>query len=78
MLEEETALLKGAEGSQIVGSKYKKIATRDEEGQWPSKKSRGKQQRKYCGGTAVKMRVLIPVGGVCALGRIAWYTSQGE
>ena len=32
MLEEDTALLEGAEGSQIVGSKCKEIASRDEEG----------------------------------------------
>ena len=42
MLEEEAALLEGAEGSQIVGSKHKEVATRDEKGQQPSKKARGK------------------------------------
>ena len=55
MLEEETTLLEGAEESQIVGSKHNEIATGDEEGQQPSKKSREKQQEKYCGGAAVKM-----------------------
>ena len=50
MLEEEAALLEGAEGSQVAGSKCKKIAARDEEEQWPSKKAKEKQQRKYCGG----------------------------
>jgi len=32
VLEEEAALLEGAEGSQIMGFKYKKIATGDEKG----------------------------------------------
>jgi len=45
VLEEE------AEGSQIVGSKHKEVATRDEEGKWPFKKARGK----YHGGAIVKM-----------------------
>ena len=47
MLEEETALLEGAEGSQVAGSKCKEITARDEEGQQPSKKARGKQPGKY-------------------------------
>jgi len=55
VLEEEAALLEGAEGSQVVGSKHKKIAIGDEEEQWPSKKARGKQPGKYRGGAAVKM-----------------------
>ena len=50
MLEKEAALLKGAEESQVVGSKCKGVADRDEEVQRPSKKFRGKQQRKYRGG----------------------------
>ena len=54
MLEEETALLEGAEGSQIVESKHKEITARDKEGQWPSKKAREKQLWKYCGGAIVK------------------------
>jgi len=58
MLEEETALLKGTEGSQVTGSKHKKIAARDEEEQRPFKKSRGKQQGKYHRGAAVKIGVL--------------------
>jgi len=33
VLEEEAALLEGAEGFQVVGSKHKEIATRGEEGQ---------------------------------------------
>jgi len=31
VLEEEAALLEGAEGSQVAGTKHKEIATRDEE-----------------------------------------------
>jgi len=55
VLEEEAILLEGAEGSQVVGSKCKEVATRDEEVQRPSKKARGKQLEKYCRGAAVKM-----------------------
>ena len=55
MLEEEAALLEGAEGSQVVRSKHKEVAAGDEEVQWPSKKAKGKQPEKYYGGTAVKM-----------------------
>jgi len=42
VLEEEATLLEGAEGSQVMGSKRKEVATGDEEEQWPSKKARGK------------------------------------
>ena len=55
VLEEEAALLEGAEESQVAGSKRKEIAAGDEEGQQPSKKARGKQLGKYCRGTAAKM-----------------------
>jgi len=55
VLEEEAALLEGAEGSQVAGSKCKEIAAGDKEVQRPSKKARGKQLGKYCGGAAVKM-----------------------
>ena len=78
MLEEEAALLEGAEGSQAAGSKHKEVAARDEEEQRPSKKARGKQPGKYRGGAAVKMGALPPARGVCALGRIVWCTPQGE
>ena len=54
VLEEEAALLEGAKGSQIMGSKRKEVATGDKEEQQPSKKTRGK----YCGGAAVKMGVM--------------------
>jgi len=78
VLEEEATLLEGAEGSQVMGSKQKEVATGDEEVQWPSKKTRGKQLGKYCRGVAVKIEVLIPARDMCALGRIAWCTPQGE
>ena len=55
VLEEKTALLERAEGSQVVGSKCKEVAAGDEKGQQSSKKARGKQPGKYCGGAAVKM-----------------------
>jgi len=55
MLEEEAALLEGAKGSQVAGSKCKEIAAGDKEMQQPSKKARGKQPGKYHGGAAVKM-----------------------
>ena len=42
VLEEEAALLEGAEESQVAGSKRKEVTARDEEGQQPSKKTRGK------------------------------------
>jgi len=51
VLEEEAVLLEGAEGSQVIGSKCKGVASRDEEGQRPSKKARGKYRR----GATVKM-----------------------
>jgi len=47
--------LEEAEGSQVMGSKHKEVTAKDEEGQWPSKKARGKQPGKYHGGAAVKM-----------------------
>jgi len=55
VLEEEAALLEGAEGSQVAGSKCKEIATRDEEVQQLSKKAREKQLGKYRRGATVKM-----------------------
>jgi len=55
VLEKEAALLEGVEGSQVTGSKHKRVANRDKERQWSSKKSRGKQQGKYYGGAAVKI-----------------------
>ena len=55
VLEEEAALLEGAERSQATGSKHKETAAGDEEEQRPSKKARRKQPGKYCGGAAVKM-----------------------
>ena len=51
VLEKEATLLEGAKGFQVVGSKWKEVAARDEEGQQPFKKAR----EKYHGGAAVKM-----------------------
>ena len=55
VLEEETTLLERAEGSQVAGSKCKKVTAGDEEVQRPFKKARGKQPEKYRRGAAVKM-----------------------
>ena len=55
VLEEEATLLERAEGFQVAGSKCKEVAAGDKEVQWPSKKARGKQPGKYCGGAAMKM-----------------------
>jgi len=55
VLEEEAALLEGAEGFQVAGSKSKEVTARDEEGQWPSKKARRKQLGKYRRGVTVKI-----------------------
>jgi len=60
MLEKEAVLLEGAEGSQVMGSKHKKVIAGDEEGQQPSKKTKEKQQGKYCSSTAVKMEGTNP------------------
>ena len=67
MLKEEAALLEGAERSQVVGSKHKEVAAGDEEEQQPSKKARGKQLGKYCGGITVKIGVLPPARDVCRI-----------
>ena len=55
VLEKEAALLERAEGSQVVESKCKEIATGDKEEQWPSKKAKGKQQKKYHRSATIKM-----------------------
>ena len=78
VLEKEATLLEEAEGSQVTGFKYKEVTTGDEEEQRPSKKARGKQPGKYCGGVTVKMGMLPPARDVCAPDRIAWCTPQGE
>jgi len=75
VLEEEATLLEETEGSQVMGSKQKEVATRHEERQQPSKKARMKQLGKYHGVPQSRWGVLTPVRDVCALGRIAWYTS---
>jgi len=52
--------LEGAEGSQVTGSKRKEAAAGDKEEQRPSKKTRGKQLGKYCGGATVKIGGATP------------------
>ena len=42
VLEEEAALLEDTEGFQVIGSKCKEVTSRDEKGQWLSKKAREK------------------------------------
>ena len=71
---ENATLLKGAERSQVTGSKYKEIASMNEKGHQPSKKAKGK----YCRDNAVKIGVLTPVRDVCIPGRISWCTIQDE
>ena len=55
MLEEEAALLEGAEGSQIVGSKHKEAPPGDDVDCQPSKKTKGKQPARYQGDIGVKL-----------------------
>jgi len=64
VLKEEATLLEGTKGSQVAGSKCKEVATKNKEGQWLSKKARGKQLGKYHRDATIKMRVLTPVRGV--------------
>jgi len=59
VLAKDAALFEGTEGSQITGSKCKKYILGDEEGQWPSKKAKGKQPRRYYRDTGVKMEGAI-------------------
>ena len=54
-------LLEGTGGSQITGTKHKEINTifsKDKVEQWPSKKNKEKQSRKYYGDARIK------IGGV--------------
>jgi len=67
VLEEEATLLEEAKGSQVTGFKCKEVTTGDEEEQQPSKKARGKQLGKYCGGITVKIGVLPPARDVCRI-----------
>ena len=55
MLEEEAALLEGAEKSLVAESKCKEVAAGDKEVQWPSKKAKRKQLEKYHRSVAVKI-----------------------
>ena len=60
VLEEEAALLEGAEESQVVGSKCKEVTAGDGEEQQPSKKARGRQPGKHHRDAAVKMGGATP------------------
>ena len=55
VLVKDAILLEGTERLQVVGSKCKKVTSRNEKEQWPFKKARGKQLRKYCRDAIVKM-----------------------
>ena len=48
---EDATLLEGSERFQVMGSKHKKVAFRDEKGYQPSKKAK----EKYCGDAIVKI-----------------------
>jgi len=78
VLAENAILLKGAEGSQIMGSQYKEVSPEDNRDCQPSKKAKEKQPARYCGDIGVKMGMLTSVRGVCTLGRTTWYTIQDE
>ena len=60
VIAEDAALLEGAEGFQVAGSKWKEVASRNEEGQWPFKKARGKQTGKDHGAATVKIEGANP------------------
>jgi len=55
VLEEDTILLKDAEGSQIMGSKCKEASLEDNVDRQPSKKAKEKQPVRYYGDNGVKM-----------------------
>ena len=55
VLVEETTLLKSIKRSQVIGSKYKEVTSKDKKGQQPSKKAREKQQEKYHRDATVKI-----------------------
>ena len=52
--------------------KCRKTTLGNKKEQWPFKKAKEKQPAKYHGNIRVKMEVLIPIRGVCALGRTTW------
>ena len=74
ILEEEAALLERAEGSQVVGPSVRRSLLETRRGNGPL--------RRLGGSTAEVLQsrwgALTPVRSVCALGRIAWCTSQGK
>jgi len=71
MLKEDTTLLEGAEGSQVIGSKHKEASPGDDTDRQPSKQAKGKQPVRYQGDMEIKLEGLIPVKDMCMLGRTA-------
>ena len=67
-------IAENAEEFQVIRSKCKEVTSGDEKGHQPPKKAKGKYHKV----ATVKIRVLTSVRDVCVLGRIAWYTTQGE
>lgn len=55
ILVENTVLLEGTGGSQVIGTKCKKVNSEDEEEQWSFKKAKEKKLEKYHGNTRVKI-----------------------
>ena len=53
VIAEDATLLEGSEGSQVAGSKYKEVTSRDEKGYQPPKKAKGK----YYGDDTVKIEI---------------------
>ena len=67
VLAEDTILMAGTKNSQVIGTKYKKIVNIFSENKarlWPSRKTKGKQLRKYHGNVTVKIGVITPMRGV--------------
>ena len=60
MLVENATLLEGAERSQIVESKYKKILLEDNIDHQPSKKAKGKQPVRYYRNIGIKIEGTNP------------------
>ena len=55
VIAEDTTFLENTEGSQITGSKHKKIPLGDDIDCQPSKKAKEKQPTRYQGDNSVKM-----------------------
>ena len=55
VIAEDTTLLKGAERSQVAGSKCREILSENDMGHWPFKKAKGKQPARYWGDMGIKL-----------------------